>query len=112
MVVPHTSFKRIMPLLGMCWLCCFLGVSVAQADARLAAEKNCMACHDVSAQRLGPPFREIAIRYAGQKDATERMAGKIIKGGEGAWGNVRMPANTQISEQEARRLAVWVLGLR
>ena len=108
----RTFLKCIVHSLGMCSLGWWMGMPLALADARLASEKNCMACHDVSAKRLGPSFREIAARYAGQKDATERMASKIVKGGEGAWGNVRMPANTQITEPEAKRLAAWVLGIR
>ena len=112
MIARSPFLKRIMLSLGVCCLCLYLGMPMALADARLASEKNCMACHDVSAKRLGPSFREIAARYAGQKDATERMAIKIVKGGEGAWGNVRMPANTQINDQEARRLASWVLSIR
>ena len=46
----------------------------------------------------------------GQGDAVAKLAGKIQKGGAGVWGPVPMPANPQVSEAEATKLAQWVLS--
>jgi cytochrome c len=81
----------------------------ALADQALAAAKNCMACHAVDKKLVGPSYKEVAIKYAGQKDAVDRLAAKILKGGSGVWGPVPMPANAQVSEAEAKKLAAWVL---
>ena len=81
----------------------------ALADQALAAAKNCMACHAVDKKLVGPSYKEVAVRYAGQAGAAERLAVKIIKGGSGVWGPIPMPANAQVSEAEAKRLAAWVL---
>ena len=84
----------------------------AFADQALATAKNCMACHAVDKKVVGPGYKEVAAKYAGQKDAVDKLAGKILKGGSGVFGVVPMPANTQVSEAEAKKLAAWVLSLK
>ena len=78
----------------------------------LAQRKACMACHQVDSKRVGPPLRSVAERYAGQGDAmVQYLAGKIRGGGRGAWGAVPMPAQTHVSQEDARLLAEWILSL-
>ena len=92
-----------------------LSVAVATpalADLALAKAKNCMACHAVDKKLVGPAYKDVAAKYAGQKDAVDKLAVKIMKGGSGVWGPVPMPANTQVSETEAKQLAAWVLSLK
>ena len=89
------------------------GVSnVALANADLAKAKNCMACHSVNNKVLGPAFKDIGIKYAGQKGAEDKLVQKVLKGGSGVWGTVPMPANGQVSEAEARTLVKWILTLK
>jgi cytochrome c len=82
----------------------------AMADQALATAKNCMACHAVDKKLVGPAYKEVATKYAGQKDAVDKLAVKIVKGGSGVWGPVPMPANPQVSEAEAKKLAAWVMS--
>jgi cytochrome c len=84
----------------------------AMADQALATAKNCMACHAVDKKLVGPAYKDVAAKYAGQKDAADKLALKIQKGGSGVWGPVPMPANPQVSEAEAKKLAAWVLTLK
>jgi cytochrome c len=86
-----------------------LAAPLAHANADLAQKKNCMACHAVDKKLIGPAYKEVAAKYAGQKDAADKLAQKILKGGSGVWGAVPMPANPQVSEAEAKQLAAWVL---
>ena len=81
----------------------------ALADTALATAKNCMACHAVDKKLVGPSYKEVATKYSGQKDAIDKLAVKIQKGGSGVWGPVPMPANAQVNEAEAKKLAAWVL---
>jgi cytochrome c len=81
----------------------------ALASADLAQKKNCMACHAADKKLIGPAYKDVAAKYAGQKDAADKLAQKIVKGGSGVWGAVPMPANPQVSEAEAKQLAAWVL---
>ena len=81
----------------------------ALADLALAQSKNCMACHAVDHKVVGPAYKDVAAKYKGDKTAADKLAAKIIKGGSGVWGPVPMPANTQVNEAEAKKLAAWVL---
>src|SRR3954468_15307331 len=76
----------------------------AMANADLAKAKNCLACHSVATKVVGPAYKDVAAKYAGQKDAEDKLVQKVIKGGTGVWGTVPMPANPQVTEAEARTL--------
>jgi cytochrome c len=82
----------------------------AFAQADLAKAKNCMACHAVENKLVGPAYKDVAAKYAGQKGAEDKLVQKVLKGGSGVWGPVPMPANPQVSEAEARSLVKWVLA--
>ena len=84
----------------------------ALADQALATSKNCMACHAVAAKLVGPAYKDIAAKYAGQPDAVAKLTTKVLKGGSGVWGPVPMPANSQVTPDEARKLVTWVLSLK
>ena len=86
------------------------GPAFAQAD--LAQKKNCMACHAVDKKVLGPAYKDVAAKYAGQKDAVDKLAAKVMKGGSGVWGNIPMPANPQVTEAEAKQLVGWIMTLK
>lgn len=84
----------------------------AFANADLAKAKNCMACHAVGNKVIGPAYKDVAAKYAGQAGAEDRLTQKVLKGGSGVWGAVPMPANAQVTEAEARTLVKWVLSLK
>ena len=87
-------------------------VAPAFADQALATAKNCMSCHSVERKLVGPAYKEVAAKYSGQKDAADKLAVKIVKGGSGVYGAVAMPANTQVSDAEAHKLAAWILAFK
>ena len=82
----------------------------AFADLALSQSKNCMACHAVDKKIVGPSFKDVAAKYKGDKTAVDKLATKIIKGGSGAWGAIPMPANPQVNEADAKKLASWILA--
>lgn len=84
----------------------------AFADLALATAKNCMACHSIGKKVIGPAFKDVAAKYAGQPAMVDVLAAKILHGGGGVWGPVPMPANTQVTAAQARQLAAWVLSLK
>ena len=81
----------------------------AFANEALAKSKNCLACHQIDKKLVGPSYKEVAAKYAGQKDAVEKLSQKVIKGGSGVWGPVPMPANAQVTEAEAKTLVTWIM---
>jgi cytochrome c len=84
----------------------------ALADEALAKSKNCMACHAADKKLVGPAYKDVAKKYAGDAKAADMLATKIVKGGSGVWGAIPMPANTQVSDADAKKLAAWVLSLK
>ncbi len=82
------------------------------ANADLAKKKNCMACHAMDKKLVGPSYKDVAAKYAGQKDAVAKLTQKVLKGGSGVWGPVPMPANPQVSEAEAKQLVDWILTVK
>ena len=84
----------------------------AFANTNLAEKKNCMACHALDKKLVGPAYKDVAAKYADQKDAVAMLATKIQKGGAGVWGQIPMPANPQVSADEAKQLATWVLTVK
>lgn len=89
-----------------------IGPVSSEASMELARSKNCIACHSVDKQVLGPAYKEVAAKYAGDKEALARLTKKVREGGVGVWGQIPMPANPQVTEAEAQTLAKWVLSLK
>lgn len=89
---------------------CLLTALPALADLALATEKNCMSCHNIDKKVVGPSYKEVAAKYRGDKSAPARLATKVMEGGGGVWGVVKMPSNPQVNEAEAKKLVAWVLS--
>lgn len=101
--------KKILSIVA-CAAAGFAVTTPALADLQLATAKNCMACHAMDKKLVGPSYKDVAAKYAGQKDASDKLAAKVMKGGAGVWGPVPMPANPQVSADEAKKLVAWVLA--
>jgi cytochrome c len=97
-------------LLSLIFAASALVTGPAFANADLAQKKNCMACHAIDKKVVGPSYQDVAAKYAGQKDAVDKLSQKVIKGGAGVWGPVPMPANTAVSDAEAKQLVTWILS--
>jgi cytochrome c len=100
--------KRALPGL----LAGLLIAAPALADLALAKARNCLTCHMIDKKVVGPSYQDVAKKYVGQKDAVDKLAAKILKGGAGVWGPVPMPVNKQVTDEEAKRLAAWILTLK
>jgi len=88
--------------------------SAALSDSeakQLMTKYNCQACHAVDKKLVGPGFKDIATKYAGDRSATERLAQKIKTGGGGVWGPIPMPPNN-VPDAERNELVAWILGLK
>lgn len=84
----------------------------AMADQAMLQKNNCMACHAVDKKLVGPAYKDVANKYRGQSDATDKLAKKIRSGGNGVWGPIPMPANPQVSENDAKKLASYILNIK
>jgi cytochrome c len=89
-----------------------VGTTIAQADQGLAAKNQCMACHAMDKKLVGPSYRDVAQRYAGNALAQDLLTRSIKTGGQGKWGAIPMPAQTKLSDDDARKLAAWILSVK
>ena len=85
------------------------GTAYASEGEDLYNTKACVACHKIDTKVVGPAYTEVAKKYAGQEGAVETVAGHIKNGVSGLWGPIPMPPN-QVTEEEAKVLAEWVLS--
>lgn len=76
----------------------------------LFKSKPCVACHSVDAQLVGPALNAVAAKYKDDENAVQTVAANIKNGSSGEWGAIPMPPN-QVSDDEAKLLAEWVLSL-
>lgn len=77
----------------------------------LIAYSDCYTCHAIDKTAKGPPFTNIAKRYPANSGYIELLANKIILGGRGAWGNVVMEPHPDVSLEDARNMARYILSL-
>ena len=101
--------NRPLPTLLIAAACAMASVPAA-ADLALATAKNCMSCHHIDKKVVGPAYKDVADKYRGDKSAPARLESKIMEGGGGVWGVVKMPSNPQVNEAEAKKLVAWVLS--
>jgi len=84
----------------------------ASADEALAKAKNCMSCHAVDKKVVGPSYKDVAKKYAGNAGAAATLEAKVKKGGSGAWGTVPMPPNPAVSDADIKKLVAWILATK
>lgn len=89
-----------------------LAVAPARASLDMAKAKNCTACHAVDKKLIGPAYKDVAAKYATDKDAVAKLSKKVREGGVGVWGQIPMPANPQVSADEAGTLVKWILSTK
>jgi cytochrome c len=77
---------------------------------KLAAQKNCGACHAMDKKIVGPAWTKVARRYKGDGEAIQFLTNKIKKGGAGVWGSMPMPAQS-VTREEATAFAEYILEL-
>jgi cytochrome c len=84
----------------------------ASADQALAQKNACMSCHGVDKKIVGPAFKEIAKKYAGDATAHDKLVAKVKTGGKGVWGQIPMPPSPQVKPEDASKIIDWVLSLK
>jgi len=83
----------------------------AEDASALAQAKNCLGCHAVDHKIVGPAYKDVAAKYAGDAGAVDKLVAKVKAGGAGVWGQIPMPPNN-VTDEEARKLVEWILSLK
>ena len=82
----------------------------ALANEELAKKNSCTACHAVDKKIVGPAFKDVAAKYKGDAKAEAMLVEKVKKGGVGTWGQVPMPPNSAVKDEDIKTLVKWVLS--
>lgn len=78
----------------------------------LVGQSDCLTCHKISDKLIGPSYKDVAAKYEATEANIAMLAGKIIKGGKGVWGEVPMTPHPQISEADAKQMVKYILLLK
>ncbi len=90
------------------------GAAAATTDAaatQLMTKYSCQACHTVDKKLVGPTYKEIAAKYAGDSTALAKLEQKVKTGGSGVWGAIPMPPNN-VPDADLKTLVEWILALK
>ena len=95
---------------ALAWLGVSSAAGAAAGDASaLATKYSCQACHTVDKKLVGPSYKEIGAKYAGDSGAPAKLAQKIKSGGTGVWGQIPMPPNN-VPDADLKTIVEWILA--
>jgi len=80
------------------------------AGRELVTKYSCVACHGMTNKIVGPGYSEVAAKYKGKPDAEAQLIAKIKNGGSGNWGEIPMPPQTQVKDQDVKTIVEWILN--
>ncbi|MDN7124645.1 c-type cytochrome [Pseudidiomarina terrestris] len=83
-----------------------------EAAEKLAKQNACTACHGIDNKIVGPAYKDVAAKYADDPEGLAKVKDSIKNGGKGKWGQIPMPAQPQLSDEQVTLLAEWILGLK
>ncbi len=89
-----------------------LACTPAFASEDLAKKSACTACHASDKKVVGPAFKEIAAKYKGDAKAEAMLIAKVKKGGVGTWGQIPMPPNAAVTDNDIKTLVKWILAMK
>jgi cytochrome c len=79
----------------------------------LIAKSDCLTCHKVDEPLTGPTYRDVANKYANMPDTiVSHLAGKIITGGKGVWGEISMTPHPALPKEDAEAMVRYILLLK
>jgi len=101
----HATLIASLSIVGSAW---------ADDGAAIAKKAGCTAaCHSVDKKTMGPTFKDVATKYAGDKGAQAKLEKKVRSGGSGSFGAMAMPpTGKSVSDADIKAIVGWVLGLK
>ena len=91
---------------------CLVLAGTAQANEKLLQSSGCTACHSVDKKLVGPGYKDVAAKYRGNKGAEADLIKKVKAGSKGAWGDIPMPPNAHVKDEDIKTLVRWILSLK
>jgi cytochrome c len=77
----------------------------------LFTKNKCSSCHKPDSKSVGPALKDIAAKYAADKEAPAKLEKKVRGGGSGVWGSMPMPRTpASASDADIKTMVAWVLS--
>jgi cytochrome c551/c552 len=112
-VVPTQSWEAIAPVATAAAAAEPAAAAPADTSAEgLLTKYVCSACHAVDTKLVGPSFKQVAAKYRDDKKAGATLAAKVKNGGAGVWGEVPMPPNAGVPDEDLHAMITWILALK
>lgn len=86
--------------------------AVIDEGKELISKSDCLACHKLQDKLVGPSYADVAAKYSYSKSTVQNLAGKIVSGGSGVWGQVPMTPHPAITPENAQKMVTYILSLR
>src|SRR5690606_41951306 len=74
------------------------------SPTRRSSDLSCVACHQIDKKSIGPAYKDVAAKYKGDAAAPARLADHVKNGSVGVWGQMPMPANSQVPDEDVKKL--------
>jgi cytochrome c len=95
---------------------CVSGTALAADDAgAIFNSAGCGSCHAHEKSGIGPSLKEIAAKYAGDKNAQATLEKKVRSGGSGSFPSMPMPmpaTPASVSDASIKSMVTWILGMK
>jgi cytochrome c len=86
---------------------------VAKKDGKALIEaSDCRTCHKDDQKLIGPAYKDVAKKYESNSTNISMLADKIMKGGQGVWGEIPMAAHPNISKEDAEAMVEYILTIK
>ena len=89
-----------------------LAAGFAQANEKLAQASGCTTCHAVDKKLIGPSYKDVAAKYRGGKGAEADLVKKVKAGSKGVWGEIPMPPNAHVKDEDIKTIVQWILATK
>ncbi|HSF46616.1 MAG TPA: c-type cytochrome [Chitinophagaceae bacterium] len=78
----------------------------------LIEASDCRTCHQDAAKVIGPAYVDVAKKYPNTPANVKLLAGKIIAGGKGVWGEIPMTPHPNVSQEDAEAMVTYILSMK
>jgi cytochrome c len=110
---------RTVPLAVLALAACSLAPDAAAAldvlaAQRLARQSGCLECHSVYQKKIGPAWKDVAVKYHGEPDAEQRLYKHVTTGRMAKFDDGHEEHHPVVKTSDPKRitnLVEWILAL-
>jgi cytochrome c len=87
--------------------------AVAGKDGKALIEgSDCRTCHKDDAKLIGPSYKDVAKKYESNEKNIKMLGEKVLKGGQGVWGEIPMAGHPNLSQEDAEAMVKYILTIK